>query len=274
MPEPPPPTDLQRRANDDQLASARREPDAGREPDTTRGAESHAGGGGTPVASLCDMKRALLTALVLCAACDNFSAPPPASMPWLRGFNTVAAADTPSAQASRRIAGLLEANAEDDYGSLELRADLAGDTRPEAILASYRLGVAVADDAGRLVARASGFEANGSADDLISLAVGDGQLGSPVIVLALQTGGHRESTIWIAIYRMTGRRALEQLFHGAIEIHEGSETRSGALTFTRSGLLYRAPDAVTETSWTFDARRHRYIEQAPLAHSPGQRGIW
>lgn len=220
------------------------------------------------------MRRALLTTLVLGAACDNFSAPPPTSMPWLHGFHAVAAADTPSAQASRRITSLLDADAEDDYGSLELRADLGGDARPETVVASYRLGVAVVDPAGRLVARASGFDANGSADDLISLAAGDGQLGSPVIVLALQTGGHRESAIWVAIYRMSSGHALDQLFYAPIETHEGSETRTGTLAFTRTGLLYRAPDASAPTTWTFDASRHRYVERAPFARSPGQPGVW
>src|ERR1043165_9702810 len=110
------------------------------------------------------MKHAL-TALVLCAACDNLSSPPPVSMPWLHGFNAVAAADTPTTQASRRIATLLEAGDEDDYGSLELHADLAGDARTETVLASYRLGVAIVDPTGRPVARAPGFDASGSADD-------------------------------------------------------------------------------------------------------------
>ena len=219
------------------------------------------------------MKRALLTALVFCVACDNFSAPPPASMPWLHGFSAVAAADAPSAQASRRIANVLDTSAEDDYGSLELRADLAGDARTETVLASYRSGVAVVDPAGRLIARAPGFDAGGSADDLISLMAGDGQLGPPMIVLAVQTGGHRESAIWVAIYRTTGSRVLQRLFYGPIETHEGDETRTGTLTFTRSGLLYRAPDASAPTSWTFDVHRGRYIERAPVDREPVQPDI-
>ena len=194
------------------------------------------------------MKHALLIALVLGTACDNLSAPPPPSMPWLHGFSAVAVTDTLTPQASRRIASVLATAAEDDYGGLELRADLAGDTRTETVLASYSLGVAVMDPGGRLVALAPAFDAGGSADDLISLAAGDGQLGSPVIVLAVQTGGHRENAIWVAIYRMTGTRALQQLFFAPIETHEGSETRTGTLTFTRSGVSYRAPDATARTA--------------------------
>jgi hypothetical protein len=212
------------------------------------------------------MTRALLIAVVLCA-CDTVSAPPPPSMPWLHGFSASAASDAPTSEASRRIASALATAVEDDYGSLELRADLAGDARTETVLASYRLGVAVVDPAGRLVARAPAFDAGGSADDLISLAAGDGQAGAPIIVLAVQTGGHRENAIWVAIYRMTGARTLQQLFHAPIEIHEGSETRTGALTFTRAGVLYRAPGAAAATSWTLDARRGRYVERAPLARS-------
>ena len=189
-------------------------------------------------------------------------------MPWLHGFSATAVTDTLTPQASRRIASVLSTPAEDDYGGFALSADLAGDARTETVLASYRLGVAVMDPDGRLVARAPAFDAGGSADDLISLATGDGQLGSPVIVLAVQTGGHRENSIWVAIYRMTDARMLQQLFYAPIEIHEGSETRTGTLTFTRSGLLYRAPDSSAATSWTLDVRRGRYLERPPLARKP------
>lgn len=194
-------------------------------------------------------------------------------MPWLHGFSAAAATDTLTPEASRRIASVLDAAAEDDYGSLELRADLAGDARTETVLASYRLGVAVVDPAGRLVARAPGFDAGGSADDLISMAAGDGQLIAPVFVLAVQTGGHRENAIWVAVYRMTGARVLQRVFYAPIETHEGSETHTGTLTFTRSGLLYRAPDASAATSWSFDVRRGRYVEGPRPAREPAQPDI-
>jgi hypothetical protein len=220
-----------------------------------------------------DMKRALLAVLTLSAACDNFASSPPTSMPWLQGFSATVATDTLTPQASRRIASLLDATQEDDYGSLELRADLAGDPQPETVLASYHLGLAVVDVSGRLVARAPGFGTEGSADDLISMAAGDGQLGWPLIVLAVQSGGHRESTISVAVYRIASKAMLQQLFYAPIEIHEGSETRTGTLTLTRSGLLYRAPGASSATSWIFDARRGRYVERVPLARNTAQRDI-
>jgi len=119
------------------------------------------------------MKRALLIAMVLCAACDNLSAPPPTSMPWLHGFSAVAS--------------VLSTAAEDDYGSLELRADLAGDARTETVLASYRLGVAVIDPDGRLVARAPAFDAGGSAD------------GTCEIPAAFVTEGHKLAGVLCAI---------------------------------------------------------------------------
>jgi hypothetical protein len=225
-----------------------------------------------PVASTKDMKRALLAVLML-SACDNFASSPPASMPWLQGFSATAATDTLTPQASRRIAGVLDATQEEAYGSLELRADLAGDPQPETVLASYHLGLAVVDVSGRLVARAPGFDVEGSADDLISMAAGDGQLGWPVIVLAVQSGGHRESTISVAVYRIASTRMLQKLWYAPIEIREGSETRTGTLTFTRSGLLYRAPGASAVTSWTFDVRRGRYVERAPVASNTARRDI-
>jgi hypothetical protein len=181
-------------------------------------------------------------------------------MPWLHGFTPVAVRDISSPAVTQRIANLLHVSADDDYGGIELRADVTGDAGIETVLVSYRLGLLVVGPNGGVVARASGFDAAGSADDLVSLAIGDGQLGAPVIMLAVQTGGHRESTILLAIYQLENRQALKRLFMAPIEEHRGNETVVGTLTFLPSALAYRAPGARSAAIWLFDPRFQRYVE--------------
>ena len=210
------------------------------------------------------MKRVLLSTVVLWAACDNVSLPTITAMPWVHGFSPVAVRDSSTSKSVQQIAELLNVAAEDAYGGLALRADIAGDARSETVLVSYRQGVAVVDPGGHVVASMPGFELSGSADELIAVAIGDGQLGVPVILVATQAGGHRESTVSLAIYRLHRGKVLEQLFSAPIEEHAGAETAVGSLTFTPSGLVYRAPRAPLATRWTFDSQRHGYVEQSVI----------
>lgn len=213
--------------------------------------------------------RSALLLLAVCASCGNVSTPPPpppAAMPWLSGFSSTAVVDAATSAAARRMADLLAVAAQDDYGGLELRADLAGGFGDETMLASYHLGLIVTDPAGHVVATAPGFETSGSADDLLALAIGDGQLGTPLILVAVQSGGHRENTVTLAIYRLGAGKTLERLFSAPIEEHEGTETRTGAVTFSPNGLAYRAPGARIPSAWKFDIRRNRYIEMAAALH--------
>jgi hypothetical protein len=57
---------------------------------------------------------------------------------------------------------------------------------------------------------------------------------------------------------MAGDRTLQLMLSAPIELHDGSTTQTGSMTFIPGGLLYRAPDAAAATRWTFDARRGRY----------------
>jgi hypothetical protein len=129
---------------------------------------------------------------------------------------------------------------------------------------SYQAGTVVLDPAGRMIASAPGFELSGSADDLLSVAVGDGQLRAPLILVAIQAGGHRENTISLAIYRVQRGKNLERVFLAPIEEHDGMESALGSLTFVPSGILYRAPRSAAASRWTFDVQRQRYIEQVPV----------
>src|ERR1044071_5056327 len=118
------------------------------------------------------MKYAWLVLLALGGSCDNVSSPSVASMPWMRGFNAVVVGDIPTQAAAQRMADLRHVDAEDAHDVIELRADIVGDSSLETVLVSYRLGVMVVDAAGRAVATAPGFEFSGSADDLVSVAIG------------------------------------------------------------------------------------------------------
>lgn len=205
------------------------------------------------------MQLALLAAL---AACDALSPPPPAELPWVRGFAPEAITAQPTPRATQRLSQIASASAAGDFGALEVRADLDGDARPESVLASYALGVAVVDDRNRVIGRALGFEPAGSADDLLAIAVGDGQLATPLLIVTTQTGGHRISVTTLSLYRLGGR-ALQPLFAEPIETHDGDQTRSGSLLLVRDGLWYRAPDAEVAVQWRFDAASARYV--APRA---------
>lgn len=207
----------------------------------------------------------------LLVACDVPSPPAP-SLPWIHGLSAATVRDTPTSQAAQRIANLLASSTQDDYGALELQSDVTGDSRAETILASYSLGIVVSDAAGRVLTRVPGFAAEGSADELLAIASGNAQLGVPVVLAAVQTGGHRETTISLAIYGMIGGATLRQVFFAPIEIHEGDRTAAGSLTFVPAGLLYRAPDAQFTKLWTYDVRSGRYLEPtpAPTNAAPGR----
>ncbi|HEY4243211.1 MAG TPA: hypothetical protein VGM88_25540 [Kofleriaceae bacterium] len=199
--------------------------------------------------------RLLLLAVAL-AAC-NVSAPPSPSLPWIRGLAPTGTSDTETQAASERLAVAVGASDEEDDAALDV-------TTPDgAVLASYERGVALLDAHGAVVARAPGFVREGSADDLVALAVGDAQLDRPVIVLAVTSGGHRTSTTSVLVYQQRGRR-LAKLFDEVLEERDGEEIVAGTLAFVPQGLLYRRPNGRLE-EWVFDANRDAYVRPAALA---------
>jgi len=187
------------------------------------------------------MKKLLL--LALCSACGSPATSTPA-MPWLRGFSPVATTDN-------------------DSDGWHVVADVAPNDGLETVLASYDHGISVVGRGGKLLARAPGFQPAGSADDLVALSVGDAGIGSPVIALAVDRGGHRESVTSVALYRVDGGR-LQQLAELEVEDRAGSDTYTGDITFVPGALIYRAPRAPTVTVWVLDAARGRYIERATI----------
>lgn len=208
------------------------------------------------------MRAAVTALLAMLTACDGIASPPPPAMPWIHGMTRVAAGAIQTTEATRRMSLLAAVSPEDQGGAIELRADLTGDGAVETVLASYSGGVLMVDRGGRVAARAAGRDAEGSADDLLAIAVGDIQIGAPALLVATQSGGHRESTVTLAVYRPSNG-ALRAMFAAPIERHIGDATQAGAVLFVRDGLWYRAPDADAQTYWVLDRRRGAYVARAP-----------
>jgi hypothetical protein len=198
----------------------------------------------------------MLSCLMVLVACAPAGGANDSPLPWLHGFATTAATDTIAPAAAQRLAELAGDRDGDGYGGLALATDDA------TVLASFQRGVVVVDRAGRVIARAPGFAAEGSADELRAIATGDAMIGAPVIALAINIGGHRESTTSLVLYRARGRE-LHQVFAGAVEEHEGADTWSGSVVVFPGGLVYRAPRDDAARLWLYDARRDRYVESAP-----------
>lgn len=227
-------------------------------PERPRKSSAHCGADSGTTVALPPVMKLRILAFVVCG-CGNLSAPPPPALPWIHGFTAVGAGAVESPAAAQHVAELSR-EPEAAYGALELRGDLVGDGGTRVVLASYRAGVIVLDTEGRVAASAPGFAPAGSADELVAIAFGDGQLGAPLVLAAVQSGGHRENAVSLAVYRFEDG-ALEQVFFAPVETHDGDNAAVGAVMFVPSGLAYRAPGADVATMWTYDAKRRRYVQR-------------
>lgn len=190
-------------------------------------------------------------------------------MPWLHNFAVTAA----SARASTDVVDrMIRWRAEDPscaaaaYGGLAIAADVAEARGTEEVLASYTQGLLVLDAGGRLIAAAEAPGCQGSADDLEAIAAGDAYIDGPVIALAATSGGHRESSTWLGLYRVV-RGTLATVFVGVVEEHADGQSRAGDVTLLPGALLYRAPSGA-QTLWVYHPEQHRYEETA-LVLPPG-----
>ena len=179
-----------------------------------------------------------------------------APMPWLHGFVPSAVNDVATTAALEKLAP----DSGDAYGAIELTADVAGRDEVETVVASYSR-VAVLDPRGRVLASTQSFERSGSRDEVLAVAVGDAFVRTPVFAVATSTGGHRESSTWLVLYRVGSQGHLDQLFAGVVETAEDQQASIGSVTVYPGGLAYRAPRAETPTLWSFDPERRRYVEQ-------------
>jgi hypothetical protein len=161
-------------------------------------------------------------------------------MPWLRDLPIIASSDTLHAAVLDRMGPCEEPCP--DYGGIELRADVSDHPGTETIRASFTRGLLVVDEAGRVVGRRRSFESIGSADELVALAVGDARLATPVIAIAVRTGGRREHEVRLELARMIDGK-LEILFSGVIEQHDNEGDATGSIAFVSGGVCYVAPRA-------------------------------
>lgn len=188
---------------------------------------------------------------------------PPQVLPWLHHFT----ATTETAKASSEVVTRMGQWRDPDptcsasaYGGFALSADVAAEPGTETVLASFTQGVLVLDARDRLIASAMPLPCQGSADDLVAMAAGDARIGEPVIALAVTTGGHREATTWLVLFRVADG-VVAPIFAAPVEEH-GEATRVGEVTLVSGGLEYRAPSGL-RTFWLYDPEQHRYLQLAP-----------
>lgn len=162
------------------------------------------------------------------------------ALPWLQGFFLATAV---SGNANR------------------VEADLADAPGLEVVEASYGAGIVVRDAEGHVLAHAPGFEpSGGSADDIDALAVGDAQIGTPVLALAATKGGHNESMTWLTLYRVANSGELQPIFTGVVEHHAGRTTKTGTITVLPGGLIYEPPQG-EGSIWLYDESLGRYVQR-------------
>jgi hypothetical protein len=201
---------------------------------------------------------------VLVAATVACTQPTP-SIPSLRGFTPVAATDQLTPNVLDKVASWRACDPLCvDYGGMELTADVAPNPGNESILASYSTGLVVLDESGRLIARGQSFDAAGSADELLAVAVGDVMLDEPVIVISARVGGRRENEVRLELYRVETKGKLVRLFAAVVEEQDDQVSNVGTVTFIRGGLMYRRPGTIVPVLWVFDRRAGRYLERGPV----------
>ncbi len=217
----------------------------------------------------------LVPVVALAFACTSCGPPSTARapIPWLSGFAPADSSEVESAEVQERIAAITGSDDAAGYGGLEVHARLGSDGASSTVLASVHQGLVVLDERGRVVARAPGVAPEDSADDLVALAAGDGQLASDVIALARTTGGHRTSTTDLALYALGSEGELERLFDQPVEEHLGDHTRTGSVTLIPRALIYCAPGGGSSW-WLYDAETHRYQRRGALEPEsrPGREG--
>jgi hypothetical protein len=200
--------------------------------------------------------------------CSAMAAPTP-QLPWVRGFTTGAATDVATRETAEEVARW--ASCEEPcttYGGMAITADVAPAAGDESIVATFAGGLVVVDAQGQPVARSPGFDATGTADELVAIAAGDAMLDTPVIAIAARVGGHRESETWLELYRVGSSATLERLFAGVVEEHEDKSDWYGTVTFMPHGLIYRAPKSTQPDLWVFDARAGRYMYRGAYGEPP------
>jgi hypothetical protein len=193
-----------------------------------------------------------LTVLAAVAACQA-----PAELPWLHGLDNVVMST--SVIAPRAPAEQPEGCSSGATRTIELISDVAPAPGRETVVASYRDGIAVFDNEDHLLAETPGYPCEGSADELDIVAFGTAY-GRPLLVVAATSGGRRETSTWLALFR-TGR-TLEPLFTGVVETRVDGVTTRGAIHLVPAGLVHVRPGG-RAAFWRLDPGSQLYIPVLP-----------
>jgi hypothetical protein len=202
-----------------------------------------------------------LIALAGLTACQV--AEPTPSIPWLHGLANPISSDRASDEVARRIdtwSGYSDVDPECSTGAhpgIAIDADVAPPAGDETILVSLAHGLVVVDREGKLVTEAPGYHCNGTADELEAIAAGDA-FGARTIAIAATSGGHNESSTWVSLFRIDGRR-LDPVFTGTVEERRGDTTASGAIFLVPNALLYRHPRGQTSL-WIYNPEARAYVQ--------------
>lgn len=174
----------------------------------------------------------------------------PRSLPWLANLENEVTVSSDERTSTLPIELHPETSCEPPaYGAITLTADLAPSAGLETIVGSYARGVLVVGSEGQRIARSSGYPCAGSADELEAMAVGRAW-NERVLALAVTSGGRREASTWLGLYRVSGAR-FELLFSGTVEQFDDGVVRSGQVTIVPGGLIHRDPDGEM-TWWGFE----------------------
>lgn len=202
-----------------------------------------------------------LIALVGLTACQ--AAQPTPSIPWLHGLANPVASDVLSDEVARRIdtwSNFADVDAECSTGAhpgIAIEADLAPQPGSETILVSLAHGLVVLDREGQLITEAPGYHCDGTADELEAIAAGDA-FGAPTLAIAATSGGHAESTTWLSLFRVDGRR-LDPVFTGTVVERHGTEISEGAVYLLPDALLYRHPRG-KPSLWIYNRDARAYLQ--------------
>jgi len=179
-------------------------------------------------------------------------------LPWLYNLDDVTAVDRGDRLVGLALAAEVDPSCEGNASpTLVLSADLAPSPGPETIVASYAHGVLVFGAEGQFLASAPGFACSGTADELEVLAAGTA-FGTPTLVIAATTGGHREQQTWLGMFRVGHHGRLDAVFAGTVELREDGVVRQGRVTVLPDALHVRDPLG-TSDYWVFDPAGGVYL---------------
>jgi hypothetical protein len=201
-----------------------------------------------------------LLALWLFTACQLTEQTP--SIPWLHGLANPTSSNRASDEVARRIDTWsrfsdVDPDCSGTYPGFEFEADVARNPGVETVLVSLSLGIVVTDSEGLLITETPGYHCAGSADELEAIAAGDAY-GARTIAIAATTGGHRESSTWLTLFRVEGRR-LDPVFTGTVEVRHDKAVSTGGVFLLPNALVYRPPGGKPSV-WIYSSDARAYVE--------------